>query len=85
MSSFIAEHEKVGLTLNEHSDHLKVGVASPTGVVEGCATAVIPHADGHTGFVQQEGYDWERPTPTGNVNERLAETVAALEDLASAP
>lgn len=35
MSSLITEHEKVGLALNEHPDHLKVGVAGPTGVVEG--------------------------------------------------
>ena len=85
MSSLITQHEKVGLTLNEHPDHLKVGMAGPTGIVEGCATAVIPHADGHTGFVQQEGNDRERPTSADNVNERLAETVAALEDLTSAP
>ena len=85
MSSLITQHEKVGLALNEHPDHVKVGMAGPTGVVEGRATAVIPHADGYTDFVQQEGNDRERPTPTGNVNERLAETVAALEDLTSAP
>ena len=52
--------------------------------MERSAAAVVADADGHPGLVQEEGDDGQRSPSAGDVDERLAEAVAALQGLAGA-
>lgn len=78
-ASAIGDERQFGRDVEEQIDDFEIGRRGPAGIVKGDATSVVPEEDRDLGFLQQELDNRGARPSAGDVQQRIAELVAAVQ------